>query len=160
MRTNGIVYRINNTLCATVTSEVSEVIQNAKAQSVPLTRPWLSGVIHVRGSIIPVTDFEAFINEQKGSAPEQVAPVPNDRSSNAIIIFNQDNWAYGIKISHILGLQNFEIEEISEDVVLPNNLSDLREIITGTATIYGEKAYLLSLPKLTNIRAFMQPHHF
>lgn len=156
---NGILYRINTILCASLITEISEVIQDQTTEEIPLSQPWLLGLIPLRGKAIPITDLEEFITHSQFSQQTQLTPSKNlsqQAKSAAIIVFNQNNWTYGIRISQLLGLHTFTINR--EPPLTPHSLKSVAELIEGTTTLMNEPAYILNLPKLTLNTRFMSPY--
>lgn len=156
---NGILYRINSILCISLITEISEVIQDQTIQAIPLSQPWLLGLIPLRGKAIPITDLEGFISHSQFPSSTRLTPtaaLSNKTKSAAIIVFSQSNWTYGIRISQLLGLNTFTIK--NETPLTPHSLESVKELIEGTTTIMNEPAYILNLPKLTLNTHFMSPY--
>ncbi len=104
MENNSILYKINGITCATSTAEIDEIVQNMPLHEPPLAKQWLSGVIHLRGSIIPVTNLDLFVAEQEAGR-ELEHHTPSYKKRSVILIISSENWSYGIQISEVIGMQ-------------------------------------------------------
>lgn len=149
MGLRGIVYTIDNILCITKIDTISEVVQGITPTPVPLTKEWLTGTIQLRGNIVPVTDIlklsnPAIINR----SPEQY--------KNNILIIQDDDWQYGIKVNRLMGIRVIQAEERAA-TILPPEFVGLPELIKGMYEIEEGYLYNIDLPKLIQNSTFMHP---
>lgn len=97
----GLSFRIGNSEFVTPLSNVFEVLDPLPCTRVPRSKPWFDGIANVRGTLVPVMDFYAFLyNERK--------PITNDTRT---IIFRLPNSVAGLVVTAIGGLRHFFMDE-------------------------------------------------
>lgn len=83
-------------------SDGGEIVQAPQLASVPLARPWFSGIANVRGNLYAVTDFAAFLGAQ---------PTPRNANARLLLIGVRHGSNAALLVSRMLGLkkpENFE----------------------------------------------------
>jgi twitching motility protein PilI len=87
-------------------ADVAEVIPIPEVLPVPLTQAWFAGVANIRGNLISVVDFSAFLG---GPAVE-----PDERS-RLVLIADKHRINSGLLFSRVIGLRQFDRFEREPD---------------------------------------------
>lgn len=65
-------FKVGGELFAVDTKSVRHILENIKPTPVPLTKPFVKGIINNHGTMIPVVDFRTLLGrEQDDNLPEQ-----------------------------------------------------------------------------------------
>jgi len=78
--------------------DVSEVIPVPDVLTVPLTKPWYAGIANIRGSLVSVIDFSAFI----GGTPV----APGDRA-RLVLVAEKHHINSALVFSRVIGLRQY-----------------------------------------------------
>lgn len=101
----GVAFQVrSHTLLAPMT-EVSEVFSPPNLAPVPGVKSWLLGIANMRGNLLPVIDLEGFLygnNLARDFGTQRIIAVENA----------------GLKVSAILGLKRFWVDEQVETAPL------------------------------------------
>ncbi|GBU09247.1 hypothetical protein AwWohl_03850 [Gammaproteobacteria bacterium] len=125
-------------------NEIQEIVQGLTLYRLPLTKPWLLGACHLRGNIFPVTDLLTFITLKKRIEMKQ-----------HLLLFNQNDWLFGLAVSDIKGMIDIEINDINQTPDYPKELTRLSGCFGGITLYENESHYLFHPEKLINIPEFM-----
>lgn len=118
---------------------VQEIIFPTAISSVPMTPPFVEGILNLRGKIIPVIDLRKRMN----------LPEADKTESTRIIVVDQHNKKIGLivdAVSEVFKIPASQIE--SPDEIAGSWLN--REFITGAAKLDGRLIVLLNLETLIN----------
>lgn len=77
--------------------DAGEILQVPAITAVPLTRPWFRGVTNIRGNLVSVVDFAAFLGG---------ASVPIGEHSRLVLVAEQFRTGAALLVSRSLGLRN------------------------------------------------------
>jgi purine-binding chemotaxis protein CheW len=115
---------------------IEEVLPICKLSSIPEAPPWISGLLNLRGSMIPVVDVLARINRKKRSP----------KLSEFIVICSYDSSLYGVIVQRVL-----RVSEADGSRVQPVS-SELPQApyVVGVVQTDGRTTFLLSLSSLLN----------
>ena len=92
-------------------TDVSEVIPVPDLLRVPLTKPWFSGVSNIRGNLVGVVDFAAFLGS---------TPVTLDDKARLVLVAEKHRINSALVFSRVVGLRQFErFEREADDPRLP-----------------------------------------
>lgn len=149
MSIRGIVYTIDNILCITQIDTISEVVQGITPTPIPLTKDWLVGTIQLRGSIVPVTDILKLSNPS-------ITNRSLEQHKNNILIIQDGDWQYGIKVNKLMGIRVIQAEEKAA-THFPPEFEGLPELVKGMYEIDEGYLYNINLSKLIQNNAFMHP---
>ena len=149
MSIRGIVYTIDNILCITKIDAISEVVQGITPTPIPLTKDWLVGTIQLRGNIVPVTDILKLSNPS-------IVNRSLEQHKNNILIIQDNDWQYGIKVNKLMGIRAIHAEE-QDATVFPPEFAGLPELVQGMYEIDEGYLYNINLTKLIHNSSFMHP---
>ncbi len=152
MDSNNIIYKINNILCASPTSDIDEIVQNLPIHETPLSKEWLTGVIHLRGKIIPITHLNLFISEH-AQGTRAYTPKRNE----VILIVTEETWSYGIQIAQIVGVSATNtFDEVNHTPPTSEHIPEiLKRISKGTMKKAGEEYLTIDLKELIKLPEFI-----
>lgn len=92
-------------------TDVSEVIPVPELLSVPLTKPWFAGVSNIRGNLVGVVDFAAFLGG---------TPVTLDDKARLVLVADKHRINSALVFSRVVGLRQFDrFEREADDPSLP-----------------------------------------
>ena len=142
---SGVGFRIDNDELAIQSDHIEEIIDTNFQQnlsSMPGAKPWLLGLISVRGQPLPVIDLKQFLTNE-----------PSKLSSNSrlVVIKNNDHIS-GLFLEHVFGLKQFPANIDNPDT---NTFSDsIKPYIDEVFSDNGINRGNLSIPKLVNNKDF------
>jgi twitching motility protein PilI len=87
-------------------TDVSEVIPVPDLLSVPLTKSWFSGVSNIRGNLVGVVDFAAFLGG---------TPVTLDDKARLVLVADKHRINSALVFSRVVGLRQFDRFEREAD---------------------------------------------
>lgn len=134
-----MIFSAGNETYGIVASRVQEVIEKQKCTPIPQTPAFMSGVINLRGKIIPIVDFKTKLGLN--------AAAPNDRS--CIIIVTSETLLMGLTVDAISGVANIRGKDIEQ---IPSSISNRK-----TGCIFGAAKEEERLRLLVNIDRFLDP---
>lgn len=117
---DGLTYAIN-------TSHVIEIITNHTITSLPLVPSYISGIINLRGAIVPIVD----IRSRMGKMPADIS------NGNCIIVLDIDSVSLGIIIDNVSQVIDIDKSQISS---MPAN--NHQELVNGMITIESGQTFL------------------
>jgi len=92
-------------------TDVSEVIPVPELLSVPLTKPWFAGVSNIRGNLVGVVDFAAFLGG---------TPVTLDDKARLVLVADKHRINSALVFSRVVGLRQFDrFQREADDPSLP-----------------------------------------
>jgi len=80
-------------------ADVSEVIPVPDVLTVPLTKPWYAGIANVRGSLVSVVDFSAFVGGM---------PVALGERARLVLVAEKHHINSALVFSRVVGLRQCE----------------------------------------------------
>jgi twitching motility protein PilI len=83
--------------------ESGEVLPLPEVSAVPLTRPWFLGLANVRGKLVSVIDFAAFMGGP---------PTPRSSESRLVLFSERFDAHCGLLVARMLGLKNMRSLEL------------------------------------------------
>lgn len=87
-------------------TDVSEVIPVPDLQSVPLTKSWFAGVTNIRGNLVGVVDFAAFLGH---------TPITLDDKARLVLVADKHRINSALIFSRVVGLRQFDRFEREAD---------------------------------------------
>lgn len=100
---------------------VTEIITNHTITRLPLVPPYISGIINLRGQIIPIID----VRRRMGKSPSDTTSLEN----NCIIVLNIHGTEIGITVDTIT-----KALDIDESAISPMPTSNQDELVNGIQT--------------------------
>lgn len=97
----GIGFEVHDIKFVAPVIAISEIVKTPTITHVPGSKPWVIGIMHLRGNLIPVTDVFAYITSGK--------PTGDKPKSALVTLYN--NRPNAITVDRVLGLQRFVEEE-------------------------------------------------
>jgi len=100
-----VVFELDNEEYAVSILEVKEVIKFSEITPVPQSSPWLSGILNLRGKIIPVLDLEKYFHFSRKikGAPQRI-----------LVIEGEQNVLFGILVDQV-----DEVLKVSPEFIKP-----------------------------------------
>ena len=133
-------FLVENTCFAVEADDVTEVLQRGVVNNVPLASPAISGLLNLRGRIVPAIDLRIFF--------EFPAAPPSIKQINLIVDIN-DEW-YCFLVDKLLDVKAYEPHQVTP----PTN--DSSSVLTGVLPDTDQLIHFLSpekiLKSLLNIR--------
>lgn len=127
--------------------EMQEIVQHFEVHPLPLTKPWLAGVCHLRGIIFPVTDLWYFVTLKSYAK--------GDNKKDSLLLFSQGDWQFGLRVSDLRGMIDVETTKINGNFQYPYELTRISSCLGGVAVFEDENYYLFHPRKLTDLPEFM-----
>lgn len=126
---DGLTYAIN-------TNYVIEIITNHTITSLPLVPNYISGIINLRGAIVPIVDIRSRMNK-----------MPADISDgNCIIVLDIDSISLGIIIDNVS-----QVIDIDKTQISPMPANNRQELVNGMITVEsGQTLLFLDCELLAN----------
>ena len=133
-------FLVENTCFAVEADDVTEVLQRGVINNVPLASPAISGLLNLRGRIVPAIDLRIFF--------EFPAAPPSIKQISLIVDIN-DEW-YCFLVDKLLDVKAYEPHQVTP----PTN--DSSSVLTGVLPDTDQLIHFLSpekiLKRLLNIR--------
>jgi len=133
-------FLVENTCFAVEADDVTEVLQRGVINNVPLASPAISGLLNLRGRIVPAIDLRVFL--------EFPAAPPSIKQISLIVDIN-DEW-YCFLVDKLLDVKAYEPHQVTP----PTN--DSSSVLTGVLPDTDQLIHFLSpekiLKSLLNIR--------
>lgn len=99
---HGLAYTVFGTRLVSAMTQVNEMLAlPPMITRVPGTKPWIVGIANVRGTLLPITDLQAYL----GAKPL----VPN--KSSRILVAGHGANVTGLLVASVLGMRQFTPEQ-------------------------------------------------
>jgi len=137
-----VVFRVGNHEFGVDIHQTREIITVDQLTFLPETPDFISGVINLRGEIVPVIDLQKRLNLDDSFQEEQL--------ENKIIITEVNDNLIGIKVKdvkEIIRLQETEVESPPEIV---KNIK--KDYITGVGKLEKQLIIFLNLDKILSVQ--------
>lgn len=142
---SGIGFVLDGHCYVVSITEVGEILTPPAMTRVPGVRPWFKGISNVRGRLMGVVDFSAFLNK----------PVKKINASTQRLLVIDDGDLYsGLVVDDILGLHHFSQEEFSRDKAITDE--EIAPYVIGSYEREGERWSVVSLLRLAQDPKFLQ----
>jgi len=128
-----VVFSIGNVKYGVDTSHVHVISLEESVDLVPLMPSYVTGIINMRGSIMPVLCVREFLGLVR----------KEDREDVRVIFFSIDGLQAGIVVDEVDGVFN----TIGDDIYLPSDLNT-QEYVVGLCSIDGNLVTILNLYKM------------
>ena len=115
-----LIFRCNGVLYAISTDYVMEVFTSVDVTKVPMMPEYVSGVINLRGQIVPIVDFRLLL----GRYPGEEEP--------CAIILDIEDMSIGIQVDTV-----DQMVDISRSSILPVPSQNEHPMVNGMCTVPG-----------------------
>lgn len=115
----GVGFRVGEARLVAPLGIIREILTFPLITRVPGAKQWMRGVANVRGTLLPITDLNCFL---------QGEPTPVRRQTRVLVIDNGAMGA-GLLVNEVLGLRHFFQEEFSSDTGLMTDF--VRRFVSG-----------------------------
>lgn len=141
----GVAFRLGGDTFLVARDETREVLAVPSALTrVPGARPWIRGLMNVRGQLLPIIDLRHYLGS--GVTP----PARNAR----IIVANHREIPAGLLVDEVLGFRRFVDAEFTNEP--PPTLIRAERYLAGAFRRGSETWPVLSLKLLVESPSFMQ----
>lgn len=131
-----LVFKSDGILFGIDISNVIEIIINKNITHVPMTPPYVIGVINLRGQVIPIMDMRRKMNK----------PDVEYDDDACIIVLDYMSTRIGVFVEGVAYVADVDIETATE-----NSLRNKEKFIKGMINDNGKTILLLDLETLLNI---------
>ena len=100
----GVGFRVGSIELVTSMNSVVEVLDPMKCTQVPTSEQWFQGVANVRGQLVPISDFHAFLYGEASIV---------DRNTRTLV-FKLANSVAGLVVSGVSGVRTFPEDSIDQ----------------------------------------------
>ncbi|MFW5984753.1 MAG: chemotaxis protein CheW [Halanaerobiaceae bacterium] len=121
--------------------QTREIITRSELTFMPDTPDFVSGVINLRGEIVPVIDLEKRLSLQK-----QLNQDEDEKKEQKIIIAEVKSNLIGIKVNDVREIIRIEKSEIENPPEITRNIN--RDFVTGVGKMEEELIIFLNLSKI------------
>jgi twitching motility protein PilI len=102
---------LGNTCWLVDMTDVAEVVPVPSIIPVPLTKPWYAGVTNIRGTLVSVVDFSAFVGG---------APVAMNERTRLLVIGEKHRLNCALLFERVIGLRHVDrLERNPDDLQRP-----------------------------------------
>ena len=106
----GIVVRVHKWKLVIPLMDVQEITTCPALTSVPWAKPWMMGVAHICGIVVPITDLRLFMTGQAHIRSSSGQP-------ESLVVFADADWRYGLLVSEVIGMRPLgQILAVTDDV--------------------------------------------
>ncbi len=136
-----ITFRLNDELIGVDINDVTKITTDVEITPVPKTKPYIMGVMNLRGNIIPVVSLKKMFNLQGQE---------ENLESATVIVVETDLGNIGISVDKIEGA----VKIFPEDIQPPpmNAVGIDPEYIKGVVMLNNDLLILLDIKKIFNKR--------
>lgn len=96
-----VVFQLNDQQYALPIQEIQEIIRMTGITRVPNTKPYVEGIINLRGSIVPVLNLNRRMD----------LPVTAYNDATRVIVVAKDGQKVGLIVDNVLEVGRFQAEE-------------------------------------------------
>ncbi|GIX21956.1 MAG: protein PilI [Gammaproteobacteria bacterium] len=140
----GVGFRVGHVELVAGMDTVVEALEPVKCTRVPAAKPWFEGIANVRGQLVPVSDFYAFLYGER---------LPRERG-NRILLFRLANTVAGLLVTAVTGIRSFPIQAREDG---DGGVAEaLRPFVGGCFRRGGEVYPIFEFNRLVGNERFMQ----
>ncbi|MTI85593.1 MAG: purine-binding chemotaxis protein CheW [Firmicutes bacterium] len=131
-----VVMGLNNQKYALPINSVSEIIRVMEVTQVPNMQDYCTGIINLRGSVVPVVSMGLRLGLGESEATRD----------SRIIVVEQNNQKLGLTVDSVYSVSEFSQEQIEE----PEALGGTERFIKGVIHQNNDMVLLLDLGKIAS----------
>lgn len=139
----GIGYRIGKNYYASYFHQIEEIISMPPLTPLPGAKKWMLGVGNVRGTLIPIVDFQQFLGGDRTVI----------QMNTRVLIISLEGGKVGVVIDALLGQRTCLLEETD---VLEDDDSIYSALFDAEFDDHEHTYTILNLGKLANHSDFLQ----
>ena len=139
--TKLIGFRVIGQDCVIRLNEISEVLTPEAYTKLPRVKRWVKGVSNVRGRLLPVVDFAAFLGGTITGRPRE----------QRILVIELRGVYVGLLVDTVLGMLTLPVDQYSEE----NSGGSLEPYLEGSYQDEERSLALFSPMKLLDDKEFM-----
>lgn len=136
-------FKVGGEYFAFETESIRHILEYSAPTRVPLTKPFIKGIINNHGNMIPVVDFRVLVGkESDDSQPEQ---------SIVVVAFETagKEELCGFKVDEMDDVFEFSHENFKPEVVIDVN-PEVQRAAAGTIKVGDKFVYLLKMSELAD----------
>ena len=128
-------------------TEVLNAKMHMKPSHVPGAKPWLNGLISLRGQLLPIIDLKRYL----------IGETTPQATTNRIIVIISEQSLYGILVEKIIGIKHFDFaQQISKG---PRFEGKTPDCLSGVFFANNQYLGVLSVDKLSQDPDFKNAAH-
>ncbi|WPP00223.1 chemotaxis protein CheW [Pseudomonas sp. HR96] len=108
---SGIGFRLGQAWYVAPMAEVAEVLHPPHVTRLPGVKPWVLGMVNLRGQLLALMDLGACLGLD--AEPELLAP----RTQRRVLVVDRQDVYAGLLVDEVSGLQHFDLHGL--DLALP-----------------------------------------
>jgi len=116
----GVLFNIRGNELLAAMSDIVEIVPMESLTAIPASRPWLLGVMNLRGSLLPVVDLEGYLFEKN---------LPGTDLRSRLLVVNYDGYPVGLLVRAVQGMKHYHKDDAS--VEIPRLDNELQPYISG-----------------------------
>lgn len=94
---SGLGFAVGGCHLAVTLEDVAEVVKVPPLTRVPGTKPWVSGIVNLRGTVITAVDFAGYLGLEKRRSTQR----------RRLLVFSAEAWTSGLIVDEIYGMRAF-----------------------------------------------------
>ncbi len=115
-------------------NDLSELLEVPSCTGLPRVQPWVKGVANVRGKLLPIIDFPAYLGGRLVSPPKQ----------QRILVIDSQGVFVGLQVDNIQGMRHFRVDRYQQ---APGGVPEsLGRYVAGSFAADDDSAWLLFDP--------------
>lgn len=99
-----VCFRVMGASVAILLDEVRELLNVPFCTRLPRVKPWVRGVANVRGNLMPIIDFAAYLGGRLQSHPK----------SHRVLVVESRGLVAGLVVDEVIGMKHLRIASFSE----------------------------------------------
>lgn len=99
-----VCFRVMGAPVAILLDEVRELLHAPFCTRLPRVKSWVRGVANVRGSLMPIIDFAAFLGGRLQSTPK----------TQRVLVVESEGMVAGLVVDEVLGMKHLKVDSFSE----------------------------------------------
>ncbi|MCA9493333.1 MAG: purine-binding chemotaxis protein CheW [Myxococcales bacterium] len=126
-----LTFRLDGEIYGVPILDIREIIEVQEISPVPLSSPWVRGVINLRGRVLPVVDPKIRFG---------LAPVEPSDLTVIIVLQASGGRPFGMLVDEVLEVQRPTLSDASEP---PDLATDHQEFLAGFGRVRDQLVFLL-----------------
>ncbi|OAT81407.1 chemotaxis protein CheW [Desulfotomaculum copahuensis] len=114
-----VVFQLNDQQYALPIQEIQEIIRMTGITRVPNTKPYVEGIINLRGSIVPVLNLNRRMD----------LPVAGYNEATRIIVVEREGQKVGLIVDNVLEVGRYHEDEMESPAVAGEGADFLRGVV-------------------------------
>jgi len=133
-------FELGDHLCAVVAADVQEVLMSQPCTPVPCSSPWVSGLINLRGQVVPTLDLRARMGVRSSD---------NDGAMSVVVRRGDEVWSLLVdRIGDVI-----EVDEAQFELPPDTLTGEWRQFIIGAYKLDAKLLLMLDVATLLDLSA-------